>query len=154
MHILTVSESLALKRQVATLLGDRDIDVSWEGSFDRVLDRFENETFEILLVASQVFRESQEGIEILEVLAEQCPVTQVLFLLEPSHVGMVRSVLRAGTYQYARMPVADEELRVLIESAWEQRPQVGTNRLLKSDDGLDDLVVPNGFMTNEAEDDL
>jgi DNA-binding NtrC family response regulator len=141
MRILTVSESLALKNHVANLLlDDRDVDVAWEGSFDRVLDRFENETFEILLVASQVFRESQEGIEILEVLADQCPVTQVLFLLEPSHVGMVRSVLRAGTYQYARMPVADEELRVLIESAWEQRPQVGTNRLLKSDDGLDDLV--------------
>lgn len=140
MRILTVSESLALKHHVATLLGDRDVDVDWEGSFDRVLDRFENETFEVLLVASQVFRESQEGIEILEVLADQCPVTQVLFLLEPSHVGMVRSVLRVGTYHYARMPVADEELRHLIESAWEQRPQVGTNRLLKSDDGLDDLV--------------
>ena len=141
MRILTVSRNLDLKRRLEALFGDGRADVAWESTFDRVLDRFAADTFDILLVASQVFRDSRDGTETLEVLADQCAVTQVLFLLEPHHVGMVRSVLRAGTYQYARTPVADEELRVLLESALEQRPLAGTNQLLKSEgEGLDDLV--------------
>jgi DNA-binding NtrC family response regulator len=141
MRILTVSANVDLKRRVQVLLGDRSSEVFWEGSFDRVLDRFENDTFDIMLIASQLFRDSQEGVETLQVLADRCPITQVLFLLEPRHMSIVRTVLRAGTYQYARMPVADEELRVLVESAWEHRPKVGANLLLKEDEeGLDDLV--------------
>ncbi len=141
MRILTVCRNLELKRRVDTLLGSRSSEVAWEGSLDRVLDRFESETFEILLVSSQQFRDSDEGVETLEVLADRCPITQVLFLLEPQHMAIVRTVLRAGTYQYARMPVADDELRLLLESAWEQRPTVGENLLLKGeDDGFDELV--------------
>ena len=141
MRILPVCRNLELKRRVDTLLGSRSSEVAWEGSLDRVLDRFESETFEILLVSSQQFRDSDEGVETLEVLADRCPITQVLFLLEPQHMAIVRTVLRAGTYQYARMPVADDELRLLLESAWEQRPTVGENLLLKGeDDGFDELV--------------
>ena len=133
MRILTVSRNLDLKHRIDGLFADRHVEVAFEGSFDRVLDRFQIETFEILLIASQLFRDSQGGIETLEVLADRCPISQVLFLLEASHVGMVRTVLRAGTYQYARIPVEDEELRVLIESAWERRPKVGSNLLLEGD---------------------
>ena len=141
MRLLTVAENLNLKRRVEGLLGPRCEEVAWEGSFDLVLDRFESATFDILLIASQLFRDSQEGVETLELLADRCAITQVLFLLEPRHMSLVRTLLRAGTYQYARMPVTDEELKILIESAWEQRPKVGTNLLLKSDeDGLDELV--------------
>ena len=141
MRILTVSANLDLKRRVQALLSDRSSEVYWEASFDLVLDRFENDTFDIMLIASQLFRDSQEGVETLQVLADRCPITQVLFLLEPRHMSIVRTVLGAGTYQYARMPVADEELKVLVESAWEQRPKVGANLLLKEDEeGLDDLV--------------
>jgi DNA-binding NtrC family response regulator len=147
MRILTVSRTLDLKRRVEGLFADGKADVAWESTFDRILDRFAVDTFDILLVASQVYRDSQDGMETLEVLADQCAVTQVLFLLEPHHVGMVRSVLRAGTYQYARTPVADEELRVLLESALEQRPQVGTNQLLKSEgEGFDELVGQSDAM--------
>ena len=147
MRILTVSRDLDLKRRVGELFRDRDVEVAWESSFDRILDRFETDTYEILLATGQVFRESQDGMETLEVLAAKCPVTQVLFVVEQAHVGMVRSVLRAGTYQYARTPVADEELQALLETAWEQRPQVGTNQLLKSDDeGFDDLVGGSATM--------
>ncbi len=147
MRILTVSPNIDLKSRLEVLFSGGQVDVAWEGSFDRVLNRFSVDTFDILLVTSQIYRDSQDGVEILEVLADQCPVTQVLFLLEPRHVGMVRSVLRAGTYQYARTPVADEELRNLLESAWEQRPRGGTNQLLKDEEeGLDELVGHSALM--------
>jgi DNA-binding NtrC family response regulator len=147
MRILTVSPNIDLKSRLEELFTGRQVDVAWEGIFDRVLNRFGADTFDILLLASHIYRDSQDGVETLEVLADQYPVTQVLFLLEPRHVGMVRSVLRSGTYQYARTPVADEELRNLLESTWEQRPRGGTNQLLKDEEeGLDELVGQSALM--------
>jgi DNA-binding NtrC family response regulator len=42
--------------------------------------------------------------------------------------------LRAGASQYARLPVRDEELRLLIEATNQRKPKFGINQLLKPAD--------------------
>jgi len=37
-----------------------------------------------------------------------------LFLAEKRDIRIAMSALRAGTYQYARFPISDEELRLLV----------------------------------------
>ena len=134
--IIAVSRNAELTERIKTLFPDREVFARWESSIDRVLERFETETYDVLLVTSEAFRgEEIKGIEALEVIITQSSITQVLFLVEPWNIRIIRSVLKAGTYQYARLPVSDEELRLLIGTALEQRPQYGTNLLLKTDEG-------------------
>lgn len=146
MRIL-IASNVDIRQRIDTLFVGRETVVAWEPTIDRILDRFESDTYDILLIASQAFSDSREGVETLEVLADRCPITQVLFLLEPRHLGLVRRVLRAGMYQYARTPVTDEELRVLIEIAYERQPTAGANLLLQGDeDRLDELIGQSAEM--------
>ena len=115
------------------LFPGREISVNQEPTIDRVLERFESETYDILLITDAVFKGGEiDGLELLEVITDQSTPTQVLFLLERSNIRAARSALKPGTYQHARLPVGDEELRLLLESAIAQKPQFGTNRLLKT----------------------
>ncbi len=70
-------------------------------------------------------------MEVLDLIAQNSPTTQILFLAEPEDIKVAMSALAAGTYQYAKLPMSDEELRLLIETAIEKRPVYGTNLLLK-----------------------
>jgi DNA-binding NtrC family response regulator len=110
---------------------EEDVHVSRESSIDRVLERFESESYDVLLVTSAAFKAGEiDGIEMLEVVAAKSPGTQVLFLVEPRDIRIAMSALKAGTYQYARFPMSDEELRLLIETAIEKRPRYAENLLL------------------------
>ena len=132
--IITVSQGTELIDRLTKLYANESLFAFWESRLDRVLERFESDTYDVLLITDAVFREGQiEGIETLEVIASKSPVTQVLFLVESQNIHLISSVLQAGTYQYARLPISDEELRLLIDTALEQRPLFGTNLLLKTD---------------------
>jgi len=68
---------------------------------------------------------------LLEVIAAKSPSTQVLFLIEPKNIRLAMSALRAGGYQYAKLPVADEELKLLIQTSIAQQPTYAPNLLVK-----------------------
>ena len=149
--LLGVSQKAATIETLRELqLIGHELQVTWEPRIDRVLERFETATYDILVVTDAVFREDEiDSVEVLEVLAVKSPVTQVIFLVEPKHIQTIGSVLQAGTYQYAKSPVSDEELRLLIEAALAQRPQYGTNQLLKTDTAsvqFERLVGQSGAM--------
>ncbi|MCC6142230.1 MAG: sigma-54-dependent Fis family transcriptional regulator, partial [Candidatus Hydrogenedentes bacterium] len=62
-------------------------------------------------------------------------VTQILFLVEPDDVDIAMTGLRAGSFQYAKLPIEDEELRLLLDMAVERQPQYGENLLLREKGG-------------------
>jgi DNA-binding NtrC family response regulator len=118
MRLLAVSPTLDLQRRLRGLFEAEGSlhEVEWEGHFERVLDRFESESFDVLLVSGAAFHSSRDGVETLDVLADR-GTTQVLFLLEPQHVGLLRGALRGRPYLHAREPVSDDELRGLLAAA-------------------------------------
>ncbi len=100
---------------------------------DHVLERFESESFDVLILTSSAFKGGEiDGVELLDVIAVNSPMTQVLFLVEGRDIRTAMLALKAGTYQYAKLPISDEELHLLIETAIEKRPLYGTNLLLES----------------------
>ena len=71
------------------------------------------------------------------------PLTQVLFLADPESAELAASALKLGVYQYSKLPVSNEELEQLIESAIERRPAVenGSPAISKSRQcKLDNLI--------------
>jgi DNA-binding NtrC family response regulator len=75
----------------------------------------------------------QNAIEILELISAKCPGTQILFFTDPGRLSIAHEALRAGVFHYAVLPVSDEELKLLIETAIEKTPQLGLNLLLRSE---------------------
>ncbi len=133
-RILCVEKGRDLARQVRLVLPEERVELAYERSLYEVVDRFERESFDIMLFSGMVAREEErDALDILELISAKCPLTQVLFFVEPGQMHLARSALQAGSFHYAKLPVSDLELRVLIESSLAQQPRIGPNLLLKEE---------------------
>jgi len=133
-RVICVDEGKELALQVLGMYKDDEISLSYEKGLAKVVDRFEREAFDIMLLSSSVaLRDPEETFEILELLRFKCPSTQILFFTHPSKLKIAHQALRAGAYHYSLLPITDEELKLLIETAHERRPQLGLNMLLRSE---------------------
>lgn len=108
------------------------------------------DTFDILMLTGAAFKfHIDSTIELLEIISTKCPITQVLILVHPRNLALAFSALKAGSYQYTKLPVTDEELRLLVDTALKDRPQYGLNLLLKENPvkvGFQDMVGRSPLM--------
>jgi len=124
---------MQLAKRLAGLFAKDDVYVSRESDIDRVLERFESDPYDVLIITSAALKAGDmDGIGLLEVIAANSPMTQILFLVEPQDIQTAMSALKAGTYQYAKLPIGDDELRLLVKTAIEKRPLYGTNLFLEA----------------------
>ena len=102
--------------------------VIFEKSMERVLDLVENDVCDVLLATSAMVREGHSNWrEFIEVLNAKSPWTQVIFLINPREIALASRALKAGSYHYAKLPISNEEIRLLVEAALASRPNVGRN---------------------------
>ena len=133
-RIICVDQGRELARQVMNIFGQDRIDLAYERSIDEVVDRFEREVFDLMLFSSSVTRSQPENaLEILELILVKCPGTQILFFAHPGRLKIAHQALRVGVYHYSLLPVSDEELKLLIETAMEKKSRLGVNMLLRSE---------------------
>ncbi len=133
-RIICVDEGRGLARQVMDIFGQRRISLAYERSLEEVVDRFEQDIFDLMLFSSSVaYRQADNALEILELISAKCPGTQILFFTHPARLKIAHLALRAGVYHYSFLPVSNEELKLLIETAIEKKPQLGLNMLLRDE---------------------
>jgi len=131
-RIITVEQGEELALRLRKLFNAESTEVHHAPSVDHVLDQFELESYDVLLTTSSNFHSGRmDGIELLEIIAAKSPRTQILFLVEPNRIREAIAALKAGSYQYAKLPVSDDELRLLVEAAIENQPTYGQNLLLR-----------------------
>ncbi|MCB2187552.1 MAG: sigma-54 dependent transcriptional regulator [Deltaproteobacteria bacterium] len=131
-QILCVEKGGEISPRMNAVLGPKRAAITSVRSIDRVLERFEQQEFDILAISSLAPGAGViKAMDVLEVVSDKSPQTQILFFVEPRDIGLARHALAAGTYQYAKTPIGDEELALLVESALAHRPEFGPNLLLK-----------------------
>lgn len=150
--IICATRGPELPNRIKNLFNENQTSVIFEPSLDKVLERFETANFDILIISSASSRTGTiDGIDLIEVITEKSPATQILFLADSNDMQTAMSSIRAGTYQYARVPISDQELKMLIETALSQQPQFGENLLLKqkkSQSQFEELVGKSEAMQN------
>ena len=131
--IIVVDRELEIFRQVQNVFPRNVAEVSFERTLEHTLEKFEEFTFDILILTGSMFKLRPDStFELLELIATKSTITQILFLIYPKDLPLVSSALKAGSFQYAKLPVLDEELRMLVDSAISSRSEFGMNLLLKS----------------------
>ncbi len=143
-QVLCVVKEARLVQQIEAVALAKRLQLTLESKLERILDHFEEHFFDILVLSSDVaVGGSPECIELLEVLSAENPATQILFFIHPHEIELAVAALRAGSYHYAKLPVSDKELQLLIEAALERRPSMDQARLLKRGrrpKGFEDMV--------------
>jgi DNA-binding NtrC family response regulator len=142
--IVVVDRDVALFQQTREVFPGDEADVSVEKTLEHAFEKFEECTFDILILTGAAFKfQVGSTIELLEIIATKCAVTQVLILVHPKELPLAFSALKAGSYQYAKLPIPNEELRLLVDTALVHRPQSRLNLLLKENldkPGFEDMV--------------
>ena len=134
LNIICVDRNPELARRLPGIIPGRSIRVTLEKNLDKVVECFEQEAFDVLILSSAVQSDQEKDtIELLEVISDKSPATQILFFMKPNQLGMAMSALKAGSYHYAKLPITDQEIKLLIETALEQRPEYAPNLLLKEE---------------------
>lgn len=125
-RIVCLDSRSGLCRQVEGIYaGQRKVAVAFEMRLEKVLDRVEQEVCDVLLASSAAVRDGRmDWLEFVELLTAKSPWTQILFLIKPREVALASKALKAGSYHYAKLPVSNEELKLLIEAALANRPNV------------------------------
>lgn len=132
--IICVDEGRELAKQVRRIYMESELHLAYERTIEEVVDRFEQEMFDIMLFSSSVIHQQpSNALEILEIITAKCPATQILFFTHPRRFKIANQALRAGAFHYSLLPVSDEELKLLIETALDKKPQLGLNMLLRSE---------------------
>lgn len=133
-HIMVIASDRALCDRIEHLWDQGPVVVDCEPSLQHSLSQFEKKTYDVLILTSNVFQLDEiKGVEFLEVLSASCAITQVIFLAEPQHIEMAFEAIQVGGYQYAKFPISDTELKLLIEAALNHRPEMGSNRFLRGE---------------------
>lgn len=132
--IICVDKGSGLAQQVMDLFREDTISLAYERSLEEVVDRFERETFDLMLFSSSMtYTEPNNAMEILDLISMKCPGTQILFFTHPNRLKIAHKALRTGVFHYSLLPISDEELKMLIETAIETKPQLGLNLMLRSE---------------------
>lgn len=133
-RIICVDKGRELASHLKQIFNETQITLAYQRTLDEVVDRFERETFDLMLFSSSVTQGRQDSaIEILELISAKCPRTQILFFTEPGQLKLANAALKAGAFHYSTFPIGQEELKLLIETAIETSPQLGTNLLLQAE---------------------
>jgi DNA-binding NtrC family response regulator len=150
MKIMVVDRNLELFRQTQRIFSRDVADIAIERTLEDAFEKFEEHTFDILLLTGAAFKfQIDITIELLEIIATKCAITQILILVQQRELQLAFSALKAGSYQYTKLPITDEELRLLVDTALEHRPQYSLNLLLKENpgkEGFEDMVGRSPLM--------
>jgi DNA-binding NtrC family response regulator len=127
-RVVCVEQGNALAGQVKRVLADRHALVDRVRYIDAVLDRLERERVDVLLLASSALSGREvETMEIVELITTNSPSTQLLFLVTPREMEVAGQALRSGSHYYAKLPVTDDELKILIDTAIERQPETAAD---------------------------
>ncbi len=119
-RLMVVSPDAALKHRMEALFRG-EAQVVWEPDIDQVLGRFSERRYEVMVLTSDAFRVGeQDGIDLLGLIGARSPETRILLLARDADIPQAIASLKAGNYQYARLPVSDQELGLLVRAALEQ----------------------------------
>jgi len=132
--IICVDKGRELASQVKRIFKEDRIELAYSRNLDAVVDRFERETFDIMLFSDVMANQKpSDAMEILELISIKCPKTQILYFAHPKKLKTAHKALLAGVFHYSVLPVGDQELKLLIETAYVKKSLVGLNMMLRSD---------------------
>jgi DNA-binding NtrC family response regulator len=129
--ILLFSRDTKFKTRLKKILHKRNIQIILQKEINNLLNDFGKNNPDVLII--NIAEDSgsikpKTIISKIKHITDKYPGTQILILIKPRDIRIAASALKAGTYHYARFPITDEELALLVEAALEQKAQLGNTQ--------------------------
>ncbi len=130
MRVLLVTNSDETKPRLQKLLSDYEPEIKSVSSLPYVSNAFKASQYDIMLLNSECCSTNGNGFSAaISTISTESPRTRVILLVRPEDIEVAMKGLRAGSYQYVRLPVSDEELKSLLTTAYDLNPRTQSDRL-------------------------
>jgi DNA-binding NtrC family response regulator len=132
-NILVIERGVELIRQLKRVCIEKKFSIMGVQTIEHGFEKFEDHEIDILVLTGSIARFGRiRGMEFLDIISQKSAATQILYLASSTDMSLVFSALKRGSYQYAKLPISDGELRMLIDAALLHQPQCTSNLILKS----------------------
>lgn len=150
--MITVARDARLAAKIKRLFQAQNARVAWESDISQLMSYFDSQRWDVVVLTSKASRKRiEKTIALIRQITQKSPATQILFLAEQRDVEFAMATLQAGTYQYAKLPVGDAELKLLIQSALAQQSNLDpemSQHVEKSESRFDLIVGRSVPMQN------
>lgn len=140
-NIFCFSRTDHLQKRIQRLLSkNMHVIVDHESNLQSIFTHFQNNIYDVLIIDSSACgNELSNCLNTIKKVVSSSAATKILLLIQPSEADVAIATLKAGVYQYAKLPVKDEELKMLIETAVEMKSAIiGTHN--SSDSPMNDRL--------------
>jgi len=133
-NILVIANDIILIRQLKRICSEKKFAIMSAQTIGHGFEKFEDHEIDILILTGSVARFGRvRGMAFLDIISEKSAATQILLLVSSKDMSLVFSAFKRRSYQYAKLPISDGELQMLIDAALMNQPQYTPNLLLKSE---------------------
>lgn len=131
-EILIVDDSVAMQQQLAGLLQKKSASVTCVSSGEEALKLLKSKTFNLVL--SDVILTGMSGLQLLKVIKEINPDTEVIIITGNASSYTAIKALRLGAYDFIVKPIDDEAILYnVVERTLEKQALAMENQRLISD---------------------
>jgi DNA-binding NtrC family response regulator len=121
-NIMVVEKRPGIAKRLERQFAGRRVTVASESNVDAILDRFEVDVYDVVIITSAAVQSGHvEGKDLFEAISGKSPTSQVLFLVDPAHIKLAMKAMTAGSFRYAKFPIEDDELRMLVDSTLKEQ---------------------------------
>jgi DNA-binding NtrC family response regulator len=133
--IIGGSEKKKLKSCILSLVKHHSLVVETANSLESFVNEVSLKKYSILILMNDIINTNRKKIiTSLKNISKNAPKTQIILMVKESNVSIAVKALKVGAYQYIKQPVSNEELKLVIETAIDQLPQIVDNSLIEKGD--------------------
>lgn len=135
LKILIVEIGQTIFRQIRRLYSEQSAEIFLVKTLGHAFEKFGEITFDVLIINSSALRHNiYHSIDLLETISDNCASTQIIILADKKNLPLASSALKAVSCQYSKLPIEDNEFKMLIDAVLHNRPDFIMNHLLKDKD--------------------
>lgn len=140
--VITVADSEKLLRQVRKIAKRLDFESRHVSSFNALIEKLDVELYDIIILTSTVIREydAPRIHDLLQSISQKAPHSTFLFLTEQEDIEMVALTFRFEPVHFVKLPVSDEEMRILLENAYNRIEELTKGYAPKGDDRMGQII--------------
>lgn len=132
-RILVVDDEASMRELLEIVLDNDGYNVTTVGSVENACDTLEEETFDVVLTDLRMGNDHEAGMTVLNWIQDHTSHTPSIMMTAHGSVETAISAMKRGATDYIMKPFKNEEIRLLVKRAIEQRNLVRENTALRED---------------------
>ena len=131
--IISHEKDLHLQKRIENLSVKYKVRVETTFSFKEFAETINIGKYTVLILTNETVEENSKKLfGLLQTISQKSPKIQILLFVKEKNIAIAVEAFKAGTFQYVKLPVRDEELKLVIETAIERQPQIVEEELVST----------------------